>query len=136
MKQRLRDYIFVDDAMLGRYAEQVRDLFAKSETTSIEASVSLAGPSLTATKNTERRPLLTHEKILVFESYLRAANEAYIERPVKTHSISEDHLPRFVIETMTATKVILPVVDSPALAGLTRATLWVSDPAPSVVRRK
>ena len=98
----LRDIIFADERLLDRYVEQIRNAFGKSKSTEVEASFSLAGPSVKASKTTERVPLKTHEKIELLEVYLGVKKDLVTSRPVALPEPGDYSDPRFVVETMHA----------------------------------
>jgi len=108
-------------------------LFAEISKKSWKISASLTGPSVEASQTSERIPLKTHEKIDLIEAFLEADNQLQHSHPevVSSQSFSED-APRFVLKTMAATKVMLPLSAPDAIKGLSNVAIWVSDPDPRV----
>ncbi len=96
-------------------------------------SASLTGPSIETSRTSERVPLKTHEKIDLIEAFLEADNELLHGRPeeVSSQSFSDD-APRFVLESMSATKVVLPLSSTDAVKDLSNVAIWISDPDPKV----
>lgn len=126
------DYIYFDERLIDRYVEQIHSMVEEVTNTDYEASVSLVGPSIKASKKKKERPLNKYEKLTVLKAFLGASGDLSNHRPIQLSVYNEQTPPRFVIETMTATKVVLPVIENTELRGLKSVTLWVSDPDPSL----
>jgi hypothetical protein len=119
-QDRLRDYLFLDSALVTKFADQIRSSF---RSTGEQLSEKLLPSS----------ELNIYEKILLLEAYLEVQNELSQERPVEmSESIGSEQSRRFVKETMTATKVVLPVNDECPIDGLSHLAVWISDPDPSL----
>lgn len=130
-RQKLKDFIFVDQHLLDKYVEQIRDAFAEVDKKSWKMTASITGPALETSRTKERMPLKTHEKIELIEAFLQTQGDLYPARPVTISDGGEAH-PRFVLETMDATKVMLPLTGAPPIKGLSSVSVWVSDPDPAV----
>ena len=130
--ERVRDFILVDDRLLDKYAEQIRDSFAEIDKKSWKMSASITGPVIESSRTKERIPLKTHEKIDLVEAYFEANNDLLTRRPATTDEHNVEGAPRFVLETMVATKILLPLTKTDLVKGLSNVAIWVSDPDPTL----
>jgi hypothetical protein len=131
-KNKVRDFIFADNHLLDKYVEQVRATFAEIDIKSWKMGVSLTGPVVETSRTKERIPLKTHEKIDLIEAFLETQNDLLKKRPATIVELDHKDAPRFVLESMLATKVTLPLSATEAVKGLSSASIWVSDPDPAL----
>ena len=122
----------MDNRLLDQYTEQVRDSFAEIDKKSWKMSASITGPTIESSRTTERVPLKAHEKIDLIESFLEANDDLLTKRPVTSMEHQAEGAPRFVLETMVATKVLLPLAKPDLIKGLSNVAIWVSDPDPAL----
>ncbi len=130
--KRLADYIFLDEPMLRRYTEQIRDRFAQDEDRSWSMSASLTGPKLESARKTQRRELNNYERADLLQVYLQSTNDLATKRPDSLAQYNAPSSARFVIETIHATKVIIPAHHLLAIKGLSSFAVWIADPDPTV----
>jgi hypothetical protein len=129
---KIRDFVFVDSQLLDKYVDQIRDSFAEIDKKSWKMSASITGPSIESSRATERIPLKPHEKIDLLEVYLEANNDLLTERPPSAEEYHEtENPPKFVIESMLATKVLLPLCNTDLVKGAPSVAVWISDPNPA-----
>jgi len=134
--KRLVDYLFIDEDLLRRYTEQIRDQFAQVEETSLSVSASLAGPKVEASRRKRRKELNSSERIDLLNVYLDVTKDIALSRPPAYQEPFGEDVPRFVRETTTASKVIIPAPALESVKGLSSFAIWVSDPDPSVYSKK
>jgi hypothetical protein len=131
-QKRLVDYLFVDDALLRRYTEQIRDRFAQDEDRSWSMSASLTGPKLESARKTQRRELNSYERADLLQVYLQVTDDLATKRPDSIDQYQAPSSARFVLETIEATKVIIPAPHLEAVKGLSSFAVWIADPDPAV----
>ncbi len=131
MGQGLTDYIFIDEAALDSYIEQIPVPPAQDRKSSRKFSLSLTGPSVEMGEETSTRPLTTHEKIQKLTEFLRKANLLDERRPKQmSKGMYGDPGERpYVLETTTARKVIIPKQHLENIDGLRELAVWISDPS-------
>ncbi|PWU16350.1 MAG: hypothetical protein C5B50_13815 [Verrucomicrobia bacterium] len=140
--RKLEDFIFVDESMIHRLSEQIRDGFAEVDRKSWKMSASLTGPVLETSRTTERVPLKLHEKIELIEIFLDVKKDLYSGRPatlpIAGHAKTGENGAhrRFIIESTEATKVIIPITGMTPIKGLASACIWIADPDPTVYVRE
>jgi len=133
-RKKLKDFIFVDEALIDKYIEQIRHTFTEVDMKSWKLSASITGPSIERSTKQERIPLRLHEKIELIEAALESQEDLLTSRPEKI--IRGSQQARFVRETMLATKVMLPLGDASPARELSSAALWISDPDPTLYVRE
>jgi hypothetical protein len=131
-KPRLVDYLFVDEDLLRRYTEQIRDRFAQEKDHSWSISANLAGPKIESSRRAKRRELNVYERIDLLEVYLDVTKDLANERPQSYDELHGADVPRFVRETTEAVKVIIPSPHLEHVNGLKSFAVWVADPDASV----
>lgn len=129
-RNKLKDFVFVDQSLLDKYVDQIRDAFVEVDKKSWRMTASITGPAIEASRTKERIPLKTHEKIDLVETFLQTREDLYSARPT-TISNGDAARPRFVLETTDATKVLLPLASAGPVNGLSSVSLWISDPDPA-----
>ena len=125
----LTDYIFIDENSVDGYIEQIPVEPIKERKQSKKVSLSLTGPAVEMGEETSIRPFTTHEKIQRLIAFLRKANLLAERRPkeMPKHQ-TPDHRP-FVLETMTAQKIIIPRRHLGNIDGLRGLAIWISEPS-------
>jgi hypothetical protein len=126
----LREFIYVDHALLDKYLEQIRETFSEVPKKTYKISASLAGPAVEASQTKEKVTLKTHEKIELLEAFIQEFGNHLTARPSVVPFPYKSDGPRFVSESMRATKVMIPV--SGEIKGVSSAAIWVSDPDPTL----
>jgi hypothetical protein len=123
----------VDTNLLDKYVEQIRDTFAEIDKKSWKMSASITGPAIESSRTTERVPLKAHEKIDLVQAFLETQGDLLYTRPETTSDQNFlPDTPRFVLETMIATKVVLPLSATDRIKGLSSVAVWISDPDPKL----
>ncbi|MBW4484762.1 MAG: hypothetical protein KME14_19675 [Tildeniella torsiva UHER 1998/13D] len=129
-KDRLTDYLFIDEAMLRRYTDQISNRFIEEENHSWSMSASLTGPKLESSRNKQRRELNTYERIALLQTHLEDTDDLSTERPRSLKELRGTSFPppRFIRETTDAIKVIVPTSHLTSVEGLSSFAVWISDP--------
>jgi len=119
----LRDYLFIDERRLNSFVEQIGG--RKPLKRSKRVGLSLTGPSVELAQEETEKGLSTHEKIETLIAYLEKERLLERERP---QDMSSPGKGRFVLETMTARKMIIPQVHLQAAPGIRHLAVWISEP--------
>lgn len=152
---RVEQWIYVDRPRLATYVEQIAGPSKKDWVPSLEGSVAISGPRVGGGATRQRRQFSDLEAISVLLKDISASGRLGFERPVGRFSHSGprsreegqkewearqrgDPLPAdkpdhdFVIETMTATRLVFPMPENSwvreRLPGIAQMGVWVSDP--------
>jgi hypothetical protein len=119
--RKFRDFLFMDLISLTRYAEEFRE--------EIQEKVMEADPGLGQQPDQE---LSAREKIILVESFLENLDEIAVKRPIRLNIEADSQNQLFVLESMMARKVIMPLDENRQLGGLSELAVWISDPDPSL----
>jgi hypothetical protein len=106
--RKLRDYLYIDITSISRYAEQVHD----------EIQEMMCEPTSDRVLKRPDSELSTHDKIVLIESFLHAQNDVTDQRPIQMNGHNAPQNCRFVLESMTAQKVIIPLDEYRRVEGL------------------
>jgi hypothetical protein len=129
--QNLVDYKYIDHSKLDMLVDQIPRSHSKNKIITWKVALSLTGPSVEVGTGTSR-DISTYEKIDRLVGFLTANKLISLERPLELSG--GWHLPSlsdhtFILETMTARKVILPSEYTERINGLRGFAVWISDPA-------
>jgi len=122
----LRDYLYVDEARLNSYLEQIGSTSTFCNAPSLKLSLSLSGPRVVAEQATQLRNKTIHEKTCELIKYLEGHGHLQYSRPALIRSDHEDlELPDFVLEECEAFRILIPSAEqSDSRSGI---VMWVSE---------
>jgi hypothetical protein len=115
----LADYLFVDEARLDSYFEQISSPLTFEKKPTWKAGVSLSGPVAEGSQSVIPRPHTRHEKICTVLEYLKQNLE--LRNPEQSHAAS------FGFESLNATPVHIPL-RTDAKSKQDYLNLWVGTP--------
>lgn len=128
-KNQIRNYIFIDEALLDDFIDQIDLVPIVRPSASKKVSLSITGPSVEINQTAMERAHKVHEKIELLENFLSQNKMISYSR---LEEMPEDRVdaqtPLFFIETMVARKVIFPRNLLLEFDSLTNLCVWVSDP--------
>jgi hypothetical protein len=125
----LRRYLFVDQGELERYLEQFPIEPKKSRKRRWTVSLSIVGPKVEGSEEEAAEMRNQHEKVQLLLHHLDLSGRVAFNRPPSMRD-DENRQP-FVLETMTAQKMIIPSDCVQRITGLKHLAVWVSDPTPT-----
>ena len=129
---RMREYIFIDEARVQMYYEQLSIEVAPEDIEhSVKKSVDLKGPAVEHQVTRRPRTATVHEKIEAIYTHLKGSKEVAHSRPTSMPSGLTPPGPPFVLETASARKLIIPGRHLHNVPGLRHFAVWVADPDPS-----
>jgi|CZKJ01.1.fsa_nt_gi hypothetical protein len=130
----LRNYLYIDEAKLDSFAQQIRTTKKRTVKRQKKVNLSITGLGVELSEEDAWQELSTHEKVEVLLAHLETFHLVDFSRPLELLA-EEGRAPRgrpFILETMLARRVIIPDVHLHAAPGLKHLAVWVSDPDPSV----
>ena len=126
----LRNYLFVDQAALDQYLEQISSLETEDHSKSTKLGVSLTGPQAERTTSVRYRLKTTDEKIREIKAFLKKQKMLGFKRPITTYG--DVRPPPFIIENIVARKIILPTKSLEVIPGVKHLAVWIADPDPKI----
>ena len=126
MAKKLLEYLYTDIKLVSQYSEQVRD----------EIQQMLVETFPDHVPNRPDSELSLHDKIVLIEAFLKAQNDVSYQRPVQMNEQDNHQSCRFVLEAMTAQKIIIPSDEYKGVEGLSQIAIWISDPEPQLYSHK
>jgi hypothetical protein len=124
----LAEYLFVDDARLDTYFQQISAPVAYDKIPSYQGTIGLTGPAITAGSQQHQRDFTRHEKVQAVLDYLQRGGF------VASSRVGEDHWTTqsvFRFETCHGARAVLPVPN--AERGL---AIWICDPPDDQAREE
>jgi hypothetical protein len=131
----LVEYLFVDDLRLRDLAEQLRVHRTTEDAAGVEAMMGLTSLGIGIKRAFNFRDSSRHEMIERVVGCMDALDELGRKRP-ESGNDSPDNKPHYILEEMTARKIIVPTSNSAAVKGLRDMAVWVSDPIEPLVPGK
>jgi len=125
----MRDYLFIDEKRLDVFLQQSPNPPKKKLRRKKTFSLSITGPKVEFTEESNDSPPTLHEKIETLIEQLREQDLLTTQRPIHLHNPEEEARP-FVLEETSACKLAFPKSALDHLPGVQELTLWVSDPNP------
>ena len=104
-----RDYLYVDEARLNSYLEQISSTETYDKVPSLRANFSLVGPSFGGEQTARVRQKTNHEKITELLRYLNDTGHLATRRPGLIETDHDDlNTPDFVLEQCETVRVLIP----------------------------
>ena len=114
----IREFLYIDDARLSVYVEQVAGPVRRDKVPEWNVALSITGPSANATQKTESRPHTVTEKVELLTDYLTKHHmvvdgaDAFIKKCYSGQrwdwSQQSEDWPVFVMDTLLAAKIRIP----------------------------
>ena len=117
----LVEYLYVDDARLDAYIEQIGSPVTYDKVPVWKAELGLTGPKAAASQERRARALTRHEKIVALLEHLEQGDLIDTKR-VSGRAWRQLETNNFIYESCTASKVFIPRKSGAELGGV---TLWV-----------
>ncbi len=130
----LHEYLYVDDARLDQYVEQIASTVTYDKVPVWEARLSLKGPEAGASQERHARALSRHEKIACLLEHLKKHGHLD-EGRLKDRGVFFDNERVFHLETCAATKILIPAL-SPAPGEFSGINVWFADGQRGRVQRR
>jgi hypothetical protein len=125
----MRDYLFVDENRLEIFLQQSPNPPRKKLRKKKAVSLSITGPKVELSEESSDSPPTLHEKIETLIAQLREQKLLSTRRPIHLHDPEEEARP-FILEEISACKLLFPKTALDHLPGVQELVLWVSDPNP------
>lgn len=131
-KTKLRNYEYISGDLVNSYFDQIRLVEGPDRVRNFGVSLSLTGPSVDFGQGKRNDEPSLHEKIVRIEEFFRKNGDLAQCRPQESSASYGVEPTRFVLETCTARKVVVPCKQTRVLENLDSFAVWISDPDPSV----
>jgi hypothetical protein len=133
----LEEYLYIDRVRVRSYAEQIGAATTAGTQPRWKVGLAWTGPSAGDPEPVGSRSATDHEMIMAIVDYLRTQNLLLTARPGSVKE-AEDARDGFVLETMSARKVVFRCDPKSPPGGLREIAVWVSNPLkkPSEVREQ
>jgi hypothetical protein len=126
-KKTLKEYLFVDEMRLRDIAEQLGVHRATDNVDYVQATIGITNLGANTNRAISFRDTTRSEKIDRVIAELIMHDFVLTERPHSEDALCRGAI-RYVLETMTARKVIIPTSQSTIVPGLRDLAIWVADP--------
>lgn len=120
----LLEYLFIDEARLLSYAEQLKIARSVDKIPSWNVKFSIKGPDVGAKQDNKLRPATAHEMITKLMQSLKKNDQLQIGRVADTNHQKY----QFAFEETVARKVLLPLKKAKQVKELRELAVWVSNP--------
>ncbi|MEZ7278476.1 hypothetical protein [Pseudoalteromonas sp. 68 DY56-GL68] len=137
----LNTYTFINEALIDSYFFQLpNELRKKDFKVKKSISFSLGGPKVSASQEVDDKELSYVEKISIINRVLLNSDSISLARPVEAYDSwgniynppRESDNTRFVLESFSAKKVIIPTGKNFKFPHVKYIVVWVSDPDPGI----
>lgn len=119
----LVEYLFIDEARLRSYAEQLKISHSVDKIPSWNVKFSINGPDVGAQQATKLRPATAHEMITKLMQSLKQNDQLEVGR-----APGREAKYQFTLEETVAQKVLLPLKKAKRVKELKELAVWVSNP--------
>ncbi|WP_425803999.1 hypothetical protein ACHOLT_19250 [Desulfitobacterium sp. Sab5] len=126
----LMNYLHINEKSLNMFVEQIpAKYYPKKYKRKKSISLAISGPKVEMSEEPVDTKLTNNEKIQLLIQFLKKNEMLDYERPKEMYDFANQRK-GFVLESMTATKVIFPKESLTSLQGIDEFALWISDPNP------
>jgi hypothetical protein len=123
----LVDYLYIDRPILTSYAEQIGATMSSVRQPQWKVALGLAGPTVEHQRTATARAANDHELVQSVTRHLQKTGQLRMTRPVSAEDAAQAST-AFILESMTARKVIFQCDQDGAPRGLREVAVWVSNP--------